>query len=125
MKNKESFVKKMMKNYCSPFRLLHPGSVDNNQSKSKSCDHLLHLFRRSFLGEERSSSSGSQTGNKNLERPPSQFPKVGGVSVREVKEVMASFRNVKELMDAGIRIKCSRTRHLRDISIDQTASPPA
>ena len=33
-----------------------------------------------------------------------------------MNEVMASFRNVKELMDVGIRIKRSPTRHLRDIS---------
>ena len=37
---------------------------------------------------------------------------MGRASVRDVKEVMASFRNVKELMDVGIRIKCSPTRHL-------------
>ena len=41
---------------------------------------------------------------------------MGRASVRDVKEVMASFKNVKELMDTEIHIKCSLTRHLRDIS---------
>ncbi|KAJ9681310.1 hypothetical protein PVL29_020270 [Vitis rotundifolia] len=36
--------------------------------------------------------------------------------IRDVREVTTLFRNVKELMDAGIRIKRSPTRHLRDIS---------
>ncbi|RVW81212.1 hypothetical protein CK203_041013 [Vitis vinifera] len=58
--------------------------------------------------------------NENLEGPSSSETEIGRrlgrASVRDVKEVMASFRNVKELMDAGIRIKRNPTRHLRDIS---------
>ena len=38
-----------------------------NKPESKPCHHLLDLFRRNFLGEERSSSSSSQTGNEKLE----------------------------------------------------------
>ncbi|KAL6322685.1 hypothetical protein AAG906_015371 [Vitis piasezkii] len=86
---------------------------------SKPCHHLLDLFRRNFLGDERSSSP-THPENENLEGPSSSDTeigrKLGRASVRDVKEVMASFRNVKELMDAGIRIKRSPTRHLRDIS---------
>ena len=86
MKSKESFVKKMMKNYCSPSGLFlpenpksKPESADNNESESKPCDHLLDLFRRNFLGEERSSSSDSQTGNEKLEGSlPSETEISGG-----------------------------------------------
>ncbi|WKA06028.1 hypothetical protein VitviT2T_023956 [Vitis vinifera] len=63
--------------------------------------HLLDLYLNNWLGAKR----------------PSQKKSGGGESVRYVKEkVMASFRNVKELMAAGIRIKPSPTRYLRDIS---------
>ncbi|KAL6322722.1 hypothetical protein AAG906_015408 [Vitis piasezkii] len=89
----------------------------NNESKP--CHHLLDLFRRNFLGDERSGSP-THPENENLEGPSSSETEIGRrlgrASVRDVKEVMASFRNVKELMDAGIRIKRSPTRHLRDIS---------
>ncbi|RVW81214.1 UPF0481 protein [Vitis vinifera] len=75
--------------------------------ESRLCHHLLDLYRRNFLGDERSSATHSEAENG----------KKGPGSVGDVKEqVMASFRNVKELMAAGIRIKRSPTRHLRDIS---------
>ncbi|XP_034690165.1 putative UPF0481 protein At3g02645 [Vitis riparia] len=75
--------------------------------ESRLCHHLLDLYRRNFLGDERSSATHSEA----------EIGKKGPGSVGDVKEqVMASFRNVKELMDAGIRIKRSPTRHLRDIS---------
>ncbi|XP_034690538.1 UPF0481 protein At3g47200-like [Vitis riparia] len=75
--------------------------------ESRLCHHLLDLYRRNFLGDKRSRATDSEAENG----------KKGPGSVGDVKEqVMASFRNVKELMDAGIRIKRSPTRHLRDIS---------
>ena len=64
--------------------------------------HLLDLYLRHCLG------------------PPRRYnlKDIGGMGrLGDVKEqVMASFRNVKELMSAGIRIKPSPTRYLRDIS---------
>ena len=133
MESKESFLKKMMKNSsCHGGMFLWENQKSNlesagNKLESKPCHHLLDLFQRNFLGEEHSSSLGNQTGNEKLEGTLSSSSpllsktdksggKVGRVSIRDVKEVMASFRNVKELMDVGIRIKRSPTYHLRDIS---------
>ena len=132
--NDESIFQEFMgmeRNSCHGGLFLRESRKSNlksacNKSESKPCHHLLDLFRRNFLGEERSSSSSSQIGNEKLEGTWSSSPlpsetdksggKVGRASVRDVKEVMASFRNVKELMDVGIRIKRSPTRHPRDIS---------
>ena len=124
MKKKESFLQKM-KNYCPRLflpinQIIDPKSKPQSpNNESKPCHHLLDLFRRNFLGDERSGSP-THPENENLEGPLSSDTeigrKLGRASVRDVKEVMASFRNVKELMDAGIRIKRNPTRHLRDIS---------
>ncbi|RVW81209.1 hypothetical protein CK203_041018 [Vitis vinifera] len=124
MKKKESFLQKM-KNYCPRLflpinQIIDPKSKPQSpNNESKPCHHLLDLFRRNFLGDERSGSP-THPENENLEGPSSSETEIGRrlgrASVRDVKEVMASFRNVKELMDAGIRIKRSPTRHLRDIS---------
>ena len=84
---------------------------DLEEESNRRCRHVLDLYRRNFLGDERSyptHNSGAGTGicGKSM-----------GVSVWDVKEqVMASFRNVKELMAAGIRIKRSPTRFLRNVS---------
>ena len=86
----------------------------NNEScSSNPCYHLLDLFRRNFLGNECSNNSSiaQVVDTENLERT-----KHDKVSVRDVKEVIASFRNVKELMAAGICIKRNPTHHMRDIS---------
>ena len=103
----ESFLRKM-KNYCC--RMFLPINHNLNQKpekESKSYRHLLDLYRKIFLGDERSYPMHSETA----------IVKMGLGLVGDVKEqVMASFRNVKELMAAGIRIKRSPTRHLRDIS---------
>ncbi|XP_034709695.1 UPF0481 protein At3g47200-like [Vitis riparia] len=121
IKEKEySFLPKM-KNYCCRLFLAIEPKPDeesktkpDEESKTKpdeesktKCHHLLDLYRRNFLGDERSSTTLSKA----------EIGKKGPGSVGDVKDqVMASFRNVKELMAAGIRIKRSPTRHLRDIS---------
>ena len=77
------------------------------EKESKSCHHLLDLYRKKFLGDEISYPTDSEEA----------IVKLRTGLVEDLKEqVMASFRNVKELMAAGIRIKRSPTRHLRDIS---------
>ena len=103
----EPFLRKM-KNYC--YRMFLPINHNLNQKtekESKSYCHLLDLYRKNFLGDERSYPMQTKT----------TIVKMGPGLVGDVKEqVMASFRNVKEMMAAGIRIKRSPTRHLRDIS---------
>ena len=108
----ESFLKKMKNYCCHPFRFLpiikiiNGNRVPNTEKESKPCHHLLDLYRRNFLGDEERFINS--THSKTTTNPG---------SVRDVKDqVMASFRNAKELMAAGIRIKRSPTRHLRDIS---------
>ena len=114
-----SFLPKM-KNYCCRLFLAiiqiinrRPKPKPDEDSKlkpdkeSRLCHHLLDLYRRNFLGDERSSATHSEA----------EIGKKGPGSVGDVKEqVMASFRNVKELMAAGICIEPSPTRYLRDIS---------
>ena len=104
----ESFLRKMKNYCCSPIiQFINWNPEPNNTEKeSKPCNHLLDLYRRNSLGDEERSINS--THSKTTTNPE---------SVRDVKDqVMASFRNVKELMAAGIRIKRSPTRHLRDIS---------
>ena len=73
MESKESFLKKMMKNSsCHGGLFLWENRKSNlesagNESESNPYHHLLDLFQRNFLGEERLSSSGSQIGNEKLE----------------------------------------------------------
>ncbi|KAJ9681543.1 hypothetical protein PVL29_020423 [Vitis rotundifolia] len=106
IKEEYSFLPKMKNYCCRPFLPIiqiinrKPKPKPDEESKpkpdkeSRPCHHLLDLYRRNFLGDEQWS----------------------GI-VGDVKEqVMASFRNVKELMAAGIHIKPSPTRYLRDIS---------
>ena len=104
-----------MRNYCRIMFLDSKSKLKSPNNESKPCHHLFDLFRRDFLSDERSSSW-----THHLEGPSSSDIEIGrrlgGASVTDVNEVMASFRNVKELMDAGIHIKRSPTRHLRDIS---------
>ena len=121
-RKEESFLRKM-KSYCrlflfrllrlSPIKIinLNPNPTQKLESieNSMPCRHILDLYRKNFLGDERSypltHSESTATVKKGLG------------SVGDVKDqVMASFRNVKELMTAGIRIKPSPTRYLRDIS---------
>ena len=107
----ESFLRKM-KNYCCRLFLPIIHNINRNsnpkpEKNSNPCPHLLDLYWKNFLGDERSYPTHSKT----------SIVKKGPGLVGDVKEqVMASFRNVKELMAAGIRIKRSPTRHLRDIS---------
>ncbi|KAJ9681542.1 hypothetical protein PVL29_020422 [Vitis rotundifolia] len=110
IKEKEySFLPKMKNYCCRPFlpiiQIINRKPKPKPDKELRLCHHLLDLYRRNFLGDERSSDSEAEIGKKGLG------------SVGDVKEqVMASFRNVKELMAAGIRIKPSPTRYLRDIS---------
>ena len=126
----ESFLRKMKNYCCSPIiQFINRNQEPNNTEKeSKLCHHLLDFYRRNFLGdEERSINSmysktttnpGSVRGDdeRSINSTHSKTTTNPG-SVRDVKDqVMASFRNVKELMATGIRIKRSPTRYLRDIS---------
>ncbi|XP_034680024.1 uncharacterized protein LOC117910078 [Vitis riparia] len=79
--------------------------------------HLLDLYLDHFLGAPCSSPLDYFLG-ANGSSPTHGGDKTGGMgSIVDVREqVMASFRNVKDLMAAGIRIKPSPTRFLRDIS---------
>ncbi|KAL6322715.1 hypothetical protein AAG906_015401 [Vitis piasezkii] len=80
-----------------------------SDKESKPCHHLLDLYRINFLGP---SPKHTEKGNSGIENH-----KKDRTLVADAKEqVMASFRNVKDLMAAGIRIKPSPTRFLRDIS---------
>ncbi|XP_034709830.1 uncharacterized protein LOC117932662 [Vitis riparia] len=67
--------------------------------------HLLDLYLKKVLRANHSSPTCGEDSSS------------GMGSIEDVKEqFMASFRNVKELMAAGIRIKPSHTRYLSDIS---------
>ena len=126
----ESFLRKMKNYCCSPIiQFINRNQEPNNTEKeSKHCHHLLYFYRRNFLGDEERSinSMHSKTttnpgsvrvdDERSINSTHSKTTTNPG-SVRDVKDqVMASFRNVKELMTAGIRIKPSPTRYLRDIS---------
>ena len=105
---KEKPFLRKMKNFCCGMSLpINHNLNPKPEKKSKPCPHLLDLYRKNLLGDQRSNPTHSKTASV----------KEGPGLLRDVKEqVMASFRNVKELMAAGIRIKRSPTRHLRDIS---------
>ena len=120
------FLLQKRKNYYPRLFFLYNkiiGSKLKSQSpknESKPCHHQLDLFRRIILGDERSNNPMHRE-NENLEGPSLLDSWIGRMLdmalVRDVREVMASFRNMKELMDAGIHIKRSLTRHMRDISL--------
>ena len=90
---------------------LNPNTTQTLESieNSMPCRHILDLYRKNFLGDERSYPLTHLESTATVKK--------GLGSDGDVKDlVMASFRNVKELMTAGIRIKPSPTRYLRDIS---------
>lgn len=99
---------------CPKWKLQSP------KNDSKPCHHLFDLFQRIIPGDE-CSDSLMHYENENLEGPLLLDSWSGRMldlaSIRDVREVMASFKNVKELMDVGIDIKRSLTRHMRDISL--------
>ena len=106
LKEEGSFLQKMKK-YCCYHRFLpntNRNSIPKLKKESKPCPHLLDLYRINFLGDERSYPTLLESATVNAITP-------------DVKDqVMASFRNVKEQMTAGIRMKPSPTRYLRDNS---------
>ena len=125
-----SFLQKMKKFCCGRFPAI--GQIINrqrrpnpdeesgrntNEESGRNTDHLLDLYWDNFLGAKCSSHLDYFLG-ANCSSPTHGGDKTDCMgSIVDVKEqVMASFRNVKDLMAAGIRIKPSPTRFLRDIS---------
>ena len=109
----ESFLRKMKNWFCRPIlflpiiKIINGNREPNNTEKeSKPFPHLLDPYRRNFLGDD----------ERSINPTHSKTATCLGL-VWDVKDqVMASFRNVKDLMATGIRIKRSPTRYLRDIS---------
>ena len=111
----QSFLRKM-KNYCCALLVwitqIIKRKSETSDKESKRCHHLLDLYRNYLLGPTPKHTENGNSGNENGKKGHKVRALVGDVK----EQVMASFRNVKELMAAGIRIKPSPTHHLRDIS---------
>ncbi|RVW75254.1 hypothetical protein CK203_047130 [Vitis vinifera] len=111
----QSFLRKM-KNYCCALLVwitqIIKRKSETSDKESKRCHHLLDLYRNYLLGPTPKHTENGNSGNENGRKGHKVRALVGDVK----EQVMASFRNVKELMAAGIRIKPSPTHHLRDIS---------